>query len=149
MDRKKRLARLLTAYAILFFGFGVYILVFESSMFDLLDALQRTSRIGHPMDAPTEPFWKFVSISLLWMLGILCWWSRRDVTEYRNLIQLMIYAKFFSGGLLMAYFLLRGFSSPYFFGGLTDLSLGTVAAVYFLRAFPGAWRSTIRFSPGR
>ena len=141
------MARLLTAYAVLYAGFGFFILFLESWVIDLLNYIQSLAGIGLPMDMPNEPFWKFVAISLLWMLGILCWWAKRDVGNNRNLVQLMIYCKFFSAFMFLGYFVLSGWVLPYLLGGLTDFSLGLAGLIYFVKAYPGGWAGLIRFSP--
>ena len=147
MGRKESLSGLLAVYSVIFFGFGLFVLFFEAVLVRGLNLLQGLLAIGHPMGVPVEPFWKFVSISLLFTLGILCWWAKKDVVAGKGLIQLLIYCKFFSAALYFIYFFGAGFVLPYFFGGLTDFSLGLVALIFFLRAFPGALRDLVRFSP--
>ena len=148
MNPQERLSRLLIVYSIFYTGFGFFALFLGSYTFVILNFLQETTRIGNPLtDASDEQLWKCVSISLLWMLGILCRWASKDVNAGKHLIQLMIYCKFFSAFLLIIHFFHAGFVTPYLFGGLVDFSLGLIALIYFLRAFPGSFRKILRLSP--
>ena len=147
MNPLNRLSRLLYVYAVLFAGFGLFILFLEESVFALLNLLQGALGFGSPMDAPAQPFWKYVTISLLWMLGILCVWAARDVAGRREMVQLVIYAKFFSGLLLIGHFLIAGRITPYLLGGLTDSTLGVILLICFARAFPGSLGRIARLSP--
>lgn len=145
---QKKLSRLLALYAALYTGFGFFILLGEKILFHLLNSLQSFLRMGTPISEPVEPFWKFVSISLLWMLGILCWWAKTDVAANKKLVQLMIYCKFFSAFLMLVWFAVAGGITPYLVGGLTDFTLGAIALAFFLKAFPGSLGDFICLSPG-
>lgn len=148
MTNRRRLEILLRVYAVMLFGFGVFVLAAERHLYRILDLMRLALPVGPPFVPPPDSYWRFVAVSLVWTLGLMCWWASADIDQGRRLVRLLVFSKLLSGILMVVHFACHHAAAAFFFGGLTDLVMGALAAVYYIRAFPGGLRDLVFPTPG-
>lgn len=149
MTAENRLSWLMTIYAVMYLGFAATVLFAEPFVFRLLDFQTELLGLGAPIGGPPRPsFWRFVALGLIVLLGVISWWCRKPVPGRGAMIQLMIYCKLVSGGLMVVWYPLSDWTGAYLLGGLSDLAMGVLALVFYLQAFPGSWSRILRVDPG-
>ncbi|MBU4174393.1 MAG: hypothetical protein KJ686_05760 [Actinobacteria bacterium] len=136
MDRRDNQLRVLMAiYAVMYLAFGLVLLIYPDGILKLINRITDWFGAGPPLEIGAHPFWAYVTVSLLFLVAVICFLAFRDVRNGRQLIWLMIFAKYVSSVSQLGYFAFSADHPPGFvIGALTDWSLGTVALVFLLRA---------------
>lgn len=144
MTPRRTLERVLAVYTFLYVAFGLIVLFGEAHVYALLDAQQALLGLGHASGgAPPVALWKYVALGLILVLALFSLWSRRDVERGRPLLHLMIYAKFFSGALMVGHFALAGGQTAFLLGGLSDIAMGLGVWLPLARVFPSTNRDLL------
>lgn len=135
---EKQLRILMAIYAFVYFTFGTVLLVYPRGMILLINRITDSLGIGPPLDIPRYPFWSTVCVSLLFTLALICYLAAREPGN-RQLVWIMIFAKYVSSISLIGYLVLSRDHPPGFgIGAIVDGFLGTLALVFVLRATPKA-----------
>ncbi len=136
MDRRDNQLRvLMVVYAVMYLAFGLVLLIYPDAVIKLINGITNWLGTGPPLDLGAHTLWTCVTFSLLMLLAVMCFLAFRDVRNGRQLIWLMIFAKYTSSLAQLCYFAFSADHPPGFvIGALTDWFLGTVAMVFLLRA---------------
>lgn len=131
---ERHLRRLMAVYAVLYLAFGLVLLIYPEGIFRAINRVTEWIGFGNLLDVPTYPFWSVITVSLLFLLALMCYLAYRDINN-RLLVELMIFAKLVSSLCQFGYFALSA-DHPFGFvvGAVVDGFLGTLALVYLLRA---------------
>lgn len=134
--RENQLRVLMGVYAVIYLVFGVALLVHPQGIIRILNRITDSLGLGSPLLTGPHPFWSIVSVSLLFTLALICFLAYRDISN-RQLVWIMIFAKYVSAVCLVGYMALGEGHPPGFgLGAIVDATLGTVALVFALRARP-------------
>ena len=138
MDKRENQLRILMAvYAFMYLAFGLVLLINPDGILKLINRITDWFGVGPPLEIGAHPFWAYVTVSLLFLVALICYLAYRDIRHGRQLVWLMIFAKYVSSVSQLCYFAFSADHPPGFvIGALTDGFLGTVALVFLLRANP-------------
>lgn len=146
MNHRRNLQLVLLGYTCCYVVFAGSVLFAEPQVYALLDFLQGIIGIGKPSGAPPPTaLWKYVALGLILVLAASSWWAYRDVDRGRPLLHLMVYAKFFSGGLMVAHFAVAGGQTAFLLGGLSDVAMGVGVLVPLMMVFPRTASELLKF----
>jgi len=127
----------MAVYSVIYLMFGMILLICPEAILNLINLITDWLGADPRLGTGSHPFWAYVTVSLLFLLAVLCFLAFKDVTNQKQLIWLMIFAKYVSVLSQLCYY---GFSADhppgFVIGALTDFILGTVALVFLVRAGP-------------
>jgi TRAP-type uncharacterized transport system fused permease subunit len=125
---------LMAAYSVLYLAFGLALLACPGGIISLINWITGSLGLHPPLDIGRHPFWAVVCVSLLLTLSLICYLAYRDIRN-RQLVWIMIFAKYVSSFSLLGYLVFSSEHPPGFgLGALVDAFLGTLALVFLLRA---------------
>ena len=138
--RERALRNLIALYAVIYFAFGTALLVYPKGVVKLMNHLTGWLGLEPQIEIPSHPYWATVTVSLLLLLAVMCFMAAGDIRGKRQLVWLMVFAKYASSAAQIAYLALSRDHPPGFgLGALVDGFLGTLALVFLLlsRTAPG------------
>ncbi len=134
-ERENQLRILMAGYAVIYLAFGLVLLIYPDGIIKMINGITNWLGTGPPLDIPKYPFWAYVTVSLLFLVALICFLAFRDIRNGRQLVWLMIFAKYVSSASQLCYYAFSADHPPGFaIGALIDGFLGTVALVFLLRA---------------
>lgn len=129
---EKRLIWLLRTYVILFSGAALSFYLIPDGLYSLMNAITQKIFPSLGLMTPiTDRFWLSLSMSLMIVLVMICYWAQKDIQGRLLLVGALLVAKFSSTLFFFISFVMREQRGAYLIGLMADGLIFLVTYLFY------------------